>query len=60
MLCQLLRVVLALLMGAGVVAHVYLNTVPKPLIYMTNQVRVFPMSGLKFLCFKSSSRQLPC
>ena len=35
------RVVLAVLMGVGVVAHVYLNTPsPKWLIYMTDQVLI--------------------
>ena len=38
------RVVLAVLMGVGVVAHVYLNNPsPKWLIYMTDQVGSFPM-----------------
>ena len=42
------RVVLAALMGVGVVAHVYLNTPsPKWLIYMTDQVRVFLKSWEK-------------
>ena len=38
---SLSRVVLAALMGVGVVAHVYLNTPsPKWLIYMTDQVLI--------------------
>ena len=42
------RVVLAALMGVGVVAHVYLNTPsPKWLIYMTDQVRFFLKSWEK-------------
>ena len=45
---SLSRVVLAALMGVGVVAHVYLNTPsPKWLIYMTDQVRVFLKSWEK-------------
>ena len=45
---SLSRVVLAALMGVGVVAHVYLNTPsPKWLIYMTDQVRFFLKSWEK-------------
>ena len=41
------RVVLAVLMGVGVVAHVYLNTPsPKWLIYMTDQVLILSNSLL--------------
>ena len=43
----LCRVVLAVLMGVGVVAHVYLNTPsPKWLIYMTDQVMMLSNSLL--------------